>query len=66
MIELEIALGHRPLSKTSSHYAIFDPNYLSTIRHGIEHVVADLTRMAGPALHAILTQEHEYVMVLRA
>ena len=38
LIELEIALGHRPLSKTSSRYAILDPNYLNTIKHGIEEV----------------------------
>ena len=66
LIELEIALGHRPLGKTSSRYAIFDPDYLSTIRDGIEDVIADLTRKVGPALHANLTQEHDNVTVLRA
>jgi hypothetical protein len=51
-VELEIAMGHRPLSKTTGRYAIFDPDYLASIRDGIEDVVGDLTRMAGPALHA--------------
>ena len=66
LIELEMALGHRVLSKTSSRYAIFDPGYLGTIRAGIEDVIADLTRMVGPALHAKLTQKEENVVVLRA
>ncbi len=56
LIELEMSLGHRPLGKTSSRYAIFDPDYLSTIRDGIEDVVADLTRKAGAALYPSCTR----------
>jgi hypothetical protein len=56
MIELEIALGHRLPGKASSRYAIFEPDYLSTIRDGIEGVVADLMPKAGAALHPKLTQ----------
>lgn len=66
LIELEMALGHRVLGKTSSAYAIFDPDYLGTIKEGIEGVIADLTKIAGPALHAKLTQNSENVTVLRA
>ncbi|AHE57400.1 tyrosine-type recombinase/integrase [Sphingomonas sanxanigenens] len=66
LVELEIALGHRPLSKTTGRYAIFDPDYLASIRAGIEDVVADLTRKAGPAIHPKLTQAHGNVTVLRA
>lgn len=66
LIELEMALGHRVLGKTSSRYAIFEPDYLSTIKQGIDDVVADLTKAAGPALHAKLTQKTENVIVLRA
>lgn len=66
LVELEMALGHRVLSRTTSRYAIFDPGYLGTVRDGIEDVVADLTRMAGPALHAKLTQGADNVTVLRA
>ena len=66
LIELEIALGHRPLGKTSSRYAIFDPDYLSTIREGVDDVVAELTRKVGPALHPKLTREHGNVTVLKA
>lgn len=66
LVELEIALGHRPLGKTSSRYAIFDPDYLSTIRGGLEDVIADLTRKVGPALHPKLTQDFDNVTVLRA
>lgn len=66
LVELEIAMGHRAIKKTTSHYVIFDPDYLSSIRDGIEDVVSDLTRMAGPALHAKLTQGAENVAVLRA
>lgn len=66
LVELEMALGHRVLSRTSSVYAIFDPGYLATVKAGIEDVVADLTKAAGPALHAKLTQKDENVAVLRA
>ncbi|MEJ7934477.1 hypothetical protein WG907_09440 [Sphingobium sp. AN558] len=66
LIELEIALGHRPFGKTSSRYAIFDPDYLGTIRDGIEDVVSDLTKKVGSALHPKLTQQHANVTVLRA
>lgn len=66
LIELEMALGHRVLSKTSSRYAIFDPGYLGTVKAGIEDVISDLTRIAGPALHAKLTQKETNVAVLRA
>lgn len=66
LIQLEMALGHRVLGKTSSRYAIFDPAYLNTITDGINDVVADLTKMAGPALHAKLTQKDENIAVLRA
>ena len=66
LIELEIALGHRPLGKTSSRYAIFDPDYLATIRDGIEDVVSDLMKKVGPALHPKLTRDHGNVTVLRA
>lgn len=66
LIELEMALGHRVLGKTSSRYAMFDPGYLGTVKTGIEDVIADLTKVAGPALHAKLTQNSENVHVLRA
>jgi len=66
LVELEMALGHRVLAKTSSRYAIFDPGYLGTVRSGIEDVVADLTKAAGPALHAKVTQKSGNVAVLRA
>lgn len=66
LMELEMALGHRVLGKTSSTYAIFDPDYLGTIKQGIEDVVSDLTKMAGPALHAKLTQNSDKISVLRA
>lgn len=65
-VQLEIMLGHRPLRKTTSRYAIYDPSYLDTIRDGIGDVVADLTRMVGPAIHAKLTQGADNVSVLRA
>lgn len=66
LIQLEMALGHRVLSKTSSRYAIFGPGYLASVRDGIEDVIADLTKVVGPALHAKLTQKSENVHVLRA
>nr|WP_246359933.1 tyrosine-type recombinase/integrase [Stakelama sediminis] len=66
LVELEMALGHRVLSKTSSRYAIFDPDYLATIRHGIEDVLADLMKRSGGALHPKLTRDHENITVLRA
>jgi hypothetical protein len=66
MVELEIALGHRPLGKTSSRYAIFDPSYLSTISDGIEDIIADLMKQSGAALHPKLSHSFENVTVLRA
>jgi hypothetical protein len=66
LIQLEMALGHRVLGKTSSRYATFDPTYLSSIRDGLEDVIADLTKAAGPALHAKLTQKDNKIAVLRA
>lgn len=66
LIELEMALGHRVLGKTSSRYAIFDPDYLGTVKGGLADVVADLTKMAGPALHAKLTQKDDAIAILRA
>ena len=66
LIELEIALGHRVLGKTSSRYAIFDPDYLASIRGGIEDILADLLRCSNGALHPKLTREHVNVVQLRA
>lgn len=66
LVQLEMALGHRVLSKTSSRYAIFDPGYLATVRSGLDDVIAELTRKSGPALHAKITQKDENVTVLRA
>jgi hypothetical protein len=65
-VELEIAMGHRPISKTTGRYVIFDPDYLASFRGGVEDVIADLTRKAGPALHAKVTQKSDNVHVLRA
>jgi hypothetical protein len=64
LVELEMALGHRVLGKTTSRYALFDPDYLGTIRTGIEGVVADLSRSAGSALHPKLTQKSDEVSVI--
>lgn len=66
LIELEMAMGHRVLAKTTGRYALFQPDYLGTVKAGIEDVIADLTKAAGPALHAKLTQNLENVHVLRA
>lgn len=66
LIELEMALGHRVLNKTSSRYAMFDPTYLGTVKAGIEDVISDLAKVAGSALRAKLAQKQENVIVLRA
>lgn len=66
LTELEIALGHRPFGKTTSRYAIFDPDYLSTIKAGIDDIVTDLTRKVGPAIHPRLSQSHSDIAVLPA
>lgn len=66
LVELEMALGHRVLAKTSSRYAIFDPDYLASIRDGIEDVLADLLRCSNGALHPKLTRDHMNVVPLRA
>jgi integrase len=66
LVQLEMALGHRVLSKTSSRYAIFDPGYLASVKQGLDDVISDLTKKAGPALHAKLTQKDDKIAVLRA
>lgn len=50
LIELEVALGHRVMKKTTSKYAHLDPDYLRSIADGIEDVVADLTKKVGSGL----------------
>lgn len=50
LVELELAMGHRVLGKTTSRYAIFDPGYLGTISAGIEDVIADVVRKVSPEL----------------
>ena len=66
LVELEMALGHRVLGKTSSRYVIFDPSYLGSIRGGIEDVLSDLARRSGGALHPKLTRAHDNIVPLRA
>ncbi|UAJ10043.1 tyrosine-type recombinase/integrase [Glacieibacterium megasporae] len=66
LVELEMALGHRVLGKTSSRYVIFDPRYLGTIRSGLEDVVGDLAKRSGNALHPKLTRDHINVVPMRA
>jgi len=70
LVQLEMALGHRVLGKTSSTYALFAPDYLSSIKSGLEDVIADLTKQVGPALHPKLhptfTQKESNIAVLRA
>ena len=65
MIQLEMALGHRVIGKTTSRYARFNPEYLATVRDGIDDVVADLMKVAGSALHPKLTRKSENITVLR-
>ena len=52
LIELEMALGHRALKKSTSAYAIFDPDYLATIRAGIEELWRELEQKCEHPLHA--------------
>lgn len=66
LIELEIALGHRVLKKTTSRYAFLEPEYMSTISAGIDDVISDLFKKVGPALHPKLTRVHENVVPIRA
>jgi hypothetical protein len=50
LVELEIALGHRVMKRTTSRYAHLDPDYLHSIASGIEDIVAELTRKVGMKL----------------
>jgi hypothetical protein len=65
LAELRMAMGHEVLGKTTGRYAIFDPGYLGTVKAGIEDVIADLMKAAGPALHAKLTQNSSPAAVSR-
>jgi hypothetical protein len=53
--ELSGQLGHRVL-KTSEIYAIFDPEYLSTVQAGVMDVIADLKAACAAALDPDFTQ----------
>lgn len=64
--EISFVLGHRILDPTTELYVIHDPNYLKTFKAVLEEVIADLTRMAGTALHPKLTQADSKIVVLRA
>jgi len=50
LAEIEIALGHRVINKTTDRYVIFSPDYLKTLKAGLEDVISDLMRQVGPAL----------------
>ena len=50
LVELEMALGHRVISKTTDRYVIFSPDYLKTICQGIEDVMSELARKSGASL----------------
>lgn len=50
LVELEMALGHRVMKKTTSRYAHLDPDYLRSIVEGIEDIVAELVRKVGTKL----------------
>jgi hypothetical protein len=52
LVQLEIALGHRVLRRTTRRYAAFEPNYLDTVAAGIETLVEDLRASCGVALAA--------------
>lgn len=64
--EISLVLGHRVLDPMTEVYVIHDPNYLKNFRAALEDVLADLTKMAGTALHPKLTQANSNVTVLRA
>lgn len=52
--EISLVLGHRILDPTTEAYVIYDPDYLSGFRAGLEDVLGDLMKMAGPALRRAL------------
>ncbi len=47
LVELEIALGHRVMKRTTSRYAHLDPDYLRSIAEGIEDIAVELMRKVG-------------------
>jgi hypothetical protein len=59
LIELEMALGHRVLKKTTSIYAIFEPDYLSSVRSAIERLWLQLEQICEHPLHANPTRVGE-------
>ena len=64
--EISLVLGHRVLDPMTEVYVVHNPNYLKHFRAAMEDVLADLTKMAGTALHPTLTQAASNVVVLRA
>ncbi len=53
LVELEIALGHRVMKRTTSRYAHLDPDYLRSIADGIEDIAAELMRKVGSKLQDV-------------
>lgn len=64
--EIALIMGHRILDPMTEVYVIHSPEYLKHFRAALEEVLADLTKMAGTALHPNFTQVDSKVIVLRA
>lgn len=59
LVELEMALGHRVLSPTTAKYAIFDPDYLSSVRACVEDIWEELARRCSAPLHPNFSQKRD-------
>ncbi|ARS29373.1 hypothetical protein KC8_19055 [Sphingomonas sp. KC8] len=59
MAELEIALGHSPVKRTTARYTTFRPAYLASVRSCIAALWDELERLCEHPLHANLTQVGE-------
>jgi len=58
LVELEIALGHRVMKKTTSRYAHLDPDYLKSISDCLQFVADELSRKIGHALQPGAATRH--------
>ncbi|MBB3693561.1 tyrosine-type recombinase/integrase [Sphingomonas sp. BK580] len=50
LVQLEVALGHRVLHRTTRRYATFGPTYLDTVAAGIADVFSELEARCADAL----------------
>jgi len=64
--QLEVQMGHRPISSTTDIYAPFDPAYLDKCLAGIEGIIDEIEAIVPGAFHRSDTGDAANVLKLRS